>query len=325
MTFSCVFGPPRGRAGRGALGRLRPWVKALVPRAYELAAAARALRLRGAALDLFHETNHVPPDFDGPVVVTVHDFSVLLHPETQPRDRVRFFARQMPVRLPRAARVVVPTEAVRREAVSYLGLDPARVDVIPHGVDARFRPGPAGPERPILYVGNLEPRKGIATLVDAYRALAPELRRRHALVLCGDASRLDRKTRAKAERGVTPGRVELRGWSDERALRALYRTAAVVAYPSLYEGFGLPVLEAMASGAPVVSSDIPALREVAGDAAVFFPARDAEALAAALGRALQDEALSGSLRERGLARAREFTWRRSAELHVQSYRRALGR
>jgi alpha-1,3-rhamnosyl/mannosyltransferase len=327
MEFACVFGPPRGRAGRGALGRLRPWVKALVPRAYELAAAARALRLRGAEFDLFHETNHVPPEFAGPVVVTVHDLSVLLHPETQPADRVRFFAREMPRRVPRAARVIVPTEAIKQEVVRHLGLDPARVDVVPHGVDARFRPGlarGAGAETAILYVGNLEPRKGIGTLVEAYRALSPELRRQHALVLCGDSSRLDRKTRALIDRPAAPGRIEVPGWTDERALRARYRAAAVVAYPSTYEGFGLPVLEAMACGVPVVCSDIPALREVAGGATLLVPPGDPEALAAALTRSLEDEPLARALRTFGLARAREFSWRRSAELHVQSYRRALG-
>jgi glycosyltransferase involved in cell wall biosynthesis len=269
---------------RGLLKRL--------PFAYPLADAARAAVLWRERPTVYHETNHAAPPFNGAVVVTIHDLSTLLHPETQEPARARHFARKL--RSARhAQRVIVPTEAIRREVVERLEVANERVRVIPHGVDVRFRPGNGERGRFALYTGDAGPRKGLATL----RTALPE---GVELKLAG------------------PGH----GYVSDEELLALYRTAAVLVLPSLYEGFGFPLAEAMACGTPCIASDDPALLEVSGGAALHFPRGDAGALGILLRRVLGDAPLREELSRKGLERARAFSWPRSAAQHVEVYREA---
>jgi alpha-1,3-rhamnosyl/mannosyltransferase len=269
---------------RGLLKRL--------PFAYPLAEAARAAVLWRERPTVYHETNHAAPPFQGAVVVTIHDLSTLLYPRTQEAARARHFARKLRSAR-RAQRVIVPTEAIRREVVERLGVAQDRVRVIHHGVDAIFQPGKGERGGFVLYAGDDGPRKGLATL----RAALPD---GAELKLAG------------------PGH----GYVSEEDLLQLYRTAAVLVLPSLYEGFGFPLLEAMACGAPCVASDDPALLEVSGGAALHFPRGDAEALRALLRRVLQERPLREELSRKGLERARAFSWARSAGQHVEVYREA---
>jgi glycosyltransferase involved in cell wall biosynthesis len=314
---------PRAAARSGGpppLVRAASLVRALVkrlPASYDLAQAARAAALAARRdLSLYHETNHAAPRFRGPVVVTIHDLSTVRFPETQEAARARHFARALLRGARHAARIATPSEAIAREAVDLLGLSRDRVRAIPHGVASVFTPH--GARRPwrrpyVLYVGALNARKGLDTLLAAFAALPERLRREHDLLLAGP-----REKGAPDLRSAT-----LLGYVPDADLPALLRGAAAFCYPSRYEGFGLPLLEAMACGVPCVASDDPALVEVAGGAALHAARADPAALAASLERALDDETVRADLSRRGPLRASGFTWEKSANEHLRLYREAL--
>jgi glycosyltransferase involved in cell wall biosynthesis len=240
-----------------------------------------------------------------PVVATLHDASLFaLAP-----DPALLAREEPPYRLAarRAAALLTDSEFSRGELVHYLGLDPQRLTAIHPGVEPPGPPGELpdlglGPAEPfVLFVGEAEPRKGLATLGEALGRLGAAA---PALVVAGRAG----------ERAALPAQVRARilGHVDDPVLEALYRRAAALVYPSTYEGFGLPILEAMARGTPVITSDAASLPEVGGEAALYFAAGDVEALATAIARLLGDAALGADLAERGLRRAAEFTWERTA-------------
>lgn len=290
-----VFSP--GAPARG----LRPLVKRL-PFAYDLADAARALALKRERLSVYHETNHAAPRFRGPVVLTVHDLSTVLHAETQERARARHFARALLSKAKLASRVIVPSEAIAREVVEHLNVPLSKVRAIHHGVDARFTPGAGERRQFVLFSGAHGPRKGVETLLAA-------MPRETELVLAGPGH------------VPAPGVKALGYVTDEELLR-LYRTCAVLVLPSFYEGFGLPLIEAMACGTPCIASDDPALVEVSGGAALHFPRGDAGALKLLLARLLESAQLRAELSAKGIQRALNFRWSDCAAKHAEVYREA---
>ena len=276
-----------------------------LPGAYALAEAGRAVLLereRRRGLTVYHETNHAAPRFRGPLVLTIHDLSTVLHAATQEPARARHFSRALLTRARLAQRIIVPTEAIAREVVQHLGVEASRVRAIHHGIDARFTPGEGPCGGFVLFSGAQGPRKGLDTLRAAMPAGVE-------LVLVGPGH------------AASPG-VRAPGYVSEDELLALYRQAAVLVLPSLYEGFGLPLTEAMACDTPCIASDDPALVEVSGGAALHVPRGDAVALRAALRRVLGDAGLRKELSFRGLERARHFNWSTCAALHVEAYREA---
>jgi glycosyltransferase involved in cell wall biosynthesis len=289
------------QAGRSAAAR---------GRALALASARPGpLRRRLTGIDVVHFPLTVPvPRPDRRAVLTLHDVQHLDLPELFSRTEraYRRFAYDRPAR--RADAVIVISEFVRSRAVERLGLDPERVHAVPLGVDAgRFHPDDVGREPFLLYPARAWPHKNHARLLEAFalvRRELPELR----LVLTGGGHAA----------AAGPDGVEVRGPVPLDELAALYRRAACLVFPSLYEGFGLPPLEAMASGCPVAASDLPAIREVCGDAAVLFDPRDPESIAAGIVRALDD---AGPLAARGLERASRFSWEACARGHEAVYRR----
>ncbi len=309
----------------------------LLPGGYGLAEAARAFGLsamrREGRLSLYHETNHAAPQFDGPVVLTIHDLSTLRFPETQDKARARYFAQALREKARLADRVMVPTAAIGAEVAAELGVDRQRIRVAHHGVGPQFSPGPQrlpgalerrGIKGPyLLFVGAIDARKGLADLFNAYGALPAEVQRAHGLVLAGPEGSGSGPLQAllAARRA---GRAVALGFVADADLPALYRGAAAVCLPSRYEGFGFPLLEAMACGVPCVTSDDPALVEVAAGAALHAPRGDVSALAGQLEKALTSAQTRGDLARRGPARAAGFTWEASALSHVHAYLQALG-
>ncbi|HOG46146.1 MAG TPA: glycosyltransferase family 1 protein [Anaerolineae bacterium] len=289
--------------------------------------------LRRAGVDLVHAPVNVGPLVRAcPMVVTVHDLSFLLYPETfQPAQRLyqRTLARRT---AQRAERVIAVSESTRRDLVRHFGVPAERITVVPNGVDAAFRPLPAAevaafrrerglPERFLLCVATLEPRKNLPRLLEAV-ARVPEA---PLLVLCGGKGWYYDTIFATIERLGLQRRVHLPGFIPAAELPLWYNAATWFVYPSLYEGFGLPALQALACGTPAIVSHASSLPEVVGDAAILVDPLDVEAMAAALAQALPDGALAGSLREAGLARAAQFPWSRTAEETVAVYRAVLSR
>ena len=293
------------------------------------------LRRRLDGFDVFHAPGYVaPPRLPIPMVLTVYDLIALRHPRLAARSNVMHYRLRLPRSARAAARIIVPTECVARDVTEQFHIPGGRIRVVPLGVAERFRPpsaeavaalrgrhGLGGPF--LLFVGNVEPKKNLPTLLRAVAALRRD-GRPHALVIAGVRGWKCREVYAlPAELGIEDA-VRFLGYVPEDDLPALYGAAEAFAFPSLVEGFGLPPLEAMACGTPVVASDADALVETAGDAALHVPARDAAALADALRRVLDDASLRERLVEAGLARAAEFTWTRTAEQTRAVYREAVG-
>jgi glycosyltransferase involved in cell wall biosynthesis len=268
-------------------------------------AVPRALRRLQPALAHFQHA--LPLRCPCPAVVTIHDLSFERDPSVMSRLDRAVFRRVVPYAARRAGRVIAVSERTKADVVELYGISPEKIAVIPHGIDPAFRPGDDETGSYLLLVGAIQPRK--QPLVAAEAAAAVGL----PLVAVGPI-RDEGLATALRKRGV-----ELRGYVERDELSRLYRGAAAVLMPSRYEGFGLPVLEAMASGTPVVASPDPALREVAGDAALYAPPEQlAHAVRDALAR--RDE-----LRASGLERARAFSWAETARRTAAVYHEVLGR
>jgi len=318
-----------GRPRAGARGRIARGLRR------ELSYLPLELSRRAARLGV--EVLHCPVGLapvrsQVPVAITVHDVMALEHPEWFTRGN-RLQQRLLLGPAARSAAVVLtPSEFSRHRAIERLGLDPERVRVTPWGVDEVFSPDERSDEalarlgvrgRYLLTVGALRPRKNLEGALVAFEQLAghDDLE----LVVAGgrgwdDAELLDRLRRSPAA-----GRIRLTGRVSDADLAELYRGAECFLFPSRYEGFGLPPLEAMACGAPVVSSDRTSMPEVVGDAAVLVHPDDADGLVAAVEAVLASPERRAELSERGRRRAAAFTWERCARLTVEAYRSVLGR
>ncbi|NTU80748.1 MAG: glycosyltransferase family 4 protein [Chloroflexales bacterium] len=300
-----------------------PWEQMLAP-----------LLLRRIGADLFHGVlNVIPLACPVPGVVTVHDLAFIRFPQTfRAYNRTYLdFATRLSAR--RATRILAVSEHTKREVVGILGVPAERVVVTPNAARAHFRPPePAAlaafraakglPERFVFYVGTLEPRKNLTTLLEAYAEVA----RRHDVPLLvggGKGWLYDAVFKRLEELGLRE-RVRFVGYIEEDELPLWYAAATVFVFPSIYEGFGMPPLEAMACGTPVVTSNSSSLPEVVGEAGLMVSPYDPAAFAEAIDRVLGDADLRHELRARGLARARSFDWRVTAERTLAAYEAAAG-
>lgn len=303
-------GPHRLPVGHRVLNQL--WRRSLPP------------WIRGAAVQA---TTPLAPARLANAVVTVHDAVPWTHPETLSPQGVSWHRAMVERAMGTAKAVVVPSRAVADDLAGIFPAAIARVQVVPHGVtpmvppddaaDRRRRLGLTG--RYLLSVATLEPRKGLDVLIAAMAGpVAADVR----LAVAGQPGwgGVDLAAGA-ASVGVSPSRVQALGRLDDDDLAAAMQGAVALVAPSRSEGFGLPVLEAFAAGVPVISSDAPALAELSAGAALIVPREDPSALAAAIGAVLADPDLVASLRERGLARSREFTWTRAAGALWEIHRR----
>lgn len=321
-----------GAAAWGARARWRP----VAARPYSVSELWQlALAARRDHADLYHAPHYVcPPFLPCPAVVTVHDLIHLRFPPRHHHPVAPLYARLM-LRLAvrRGRRLITVSESTRRDLVERLGARPERIRVIPNGVGAPFEPADA-PERPdpallglgveppyFLFVGNPLPHKNVAGLLDAFAGLPPALGR---LVLVGiqPAARA-RVDGLSAARGLGD-RVRTLAPVPAAILAHLYQSARAVVCPSLWEGFGLAALEAMACGAPVLAANRGGLPEVVGDAGLLVDPTNVDALREGMYTLAVQEPLRAALRARGLARARAFSWRHVAEATVAVYQEALG-
>jgi glycosyltransferase involved in cell wall biosynthesis len=256
-------------------------------------------------------------------VSTVHDLVAFRYPETFPPGprRLKQTLLRRTARL--AAHIIVPSEATKRDLVEILAVDPERVTVVPHGVDPPPEAvgGPPHPRPYFLYLGTLEPRKNLVRLIQAYRTL----KRAHAdapdLVLAGKPGWLYTPIYQEAARVDPPHAVVFLGYVENARVWAWYRHAVAFCFPTLYEGFGLPVLEAMAAGCPVITADRGAVREVADGVGILVDPEDVGAIAEALRAAWLERSRLQDQVAAGVARARAWTWTRTAELTRAVYQR----
>ncbi|MEN9936086.1 MAG: hypothetical protein RLZZ387_2665 [Chloroflexota bacterium] len=325
--------------GRGALGlppnfRVRPSLLPTInPRVripWEQLLAPALLRLGGA--DVYHGVlNVVPLASPVPSVVTIHDLSAFLFPQTFRRVNRTYTRWAIRVAARRSARILAVSEFTKQEIVRWLCVPPERVVVTYDACDDRFAPpDPAElaafrrqkglPERFVLFLGTLEPRKNLRLLLDAYALAARDIDA--PLIIAGSKGWLYEPVLARAEELGLGDRLRFVGYVDQAEQPLWYAAATAFAFPSLYEGFGMPPLEAMACGTPVVVSSSSSLPEVVGDAGLVVSPSDPEELADALRRVVTDAELRTELRARGLRQARRFSWRETAERTLDVYRQA---
>ena len=263
----------------------------------------------------------------GALVATVHDLGFRRVPWTLREKTRRQLAESIDETMLRAARLITVSASVREELAEYGYASRDRVRVVHHGAgqleSLPAEPPPDSlPERYGLHVGTLEPRKNILRLLEAWEALGELMPDPPALVLCGGYGWRTDAIRRRVESAVAAGWAHHPGYVSSGQLAALYRGARVVVFPSLYEGFGLPAIEALAAGTPLVCSDIPALREVAGEAALYAPAHRPDLLAETLYQVLTDDVVRRRLGDAGRARRAEFSWGDSARRTLAVWREA---
>lgn len=281
-----------------------------------------ALDAATSKTDIFHASNlshHAPRR--ARLTATVHDLTTLLMPELHAQANIRadkIFSERI---LRRAAGLIAVSENSRQDAIRVLGISPERVTTIYSGIAPGYFD--AVPSRRIkqyaLYVGAIEPRKNLEALLDSWRLLRADLRDTFELVIAGPMAWAPKPTRERIHAEAT-----YLGYVPERELPGLIAGAAVFVYPSLYEGFGFPVAQAMAAGAPVITSNSSCLPEITGDAAMLVDPRSAEEIAAALTRLLESPTQRAELSERGKLRAKRYRWETCAAQSLEFFRRIAG-
>jgi alpha-1,3-rhamnosyl/mannosyltransferase len=302
--------------------RLNPWLKART--------------LRGLEDHVFHGPNYYLPPFGGRSVVTMHDLSPYLWPHSHPPERIRYMQAEIELSLKRAAALITDTQYTRLEVARHFGWPLDRLFAVHLACGAEFAPRSAAELTPVLsafdlvpggytlYTGTIEPRKNLATLLDAYGRLPHALRQRWPLVMAGYRGWASTALHRRIQQAEQQGWMRYLGFVPHRALPHLMAGARLFAYPSHYEGFGLPVLEAMASGVPVVCSNASTLPEVTGGAAAMHDPNDVAALFESLTAGLEDEIWRTKARAAGLEQAQRFSWSKCARETLAVYQAVSG-
>lgn len=293
----------------------------------------RALKNHGDFL--YHSPNYYLPPFAGRSVATFHDLSPFTWSHCHAPQLVRYLQKELKATLVRADALITDSEYTRKELAEYFSWPIERIHTVPLASSAEFHPRSADElsstlsrhgltvDGYSLFVGTIEPRKNIETLLDAYSRLPIEVRKRWPLVLTGYHGWRNESIHQRLESARREGWAFYLGFVPSEDLPLLFAGARLFTFPSLYEGFGLPVLEAMSSGVPVVCSNSSSLPEVAGDAALMCEAKDTETLTGLIQRGLEDEAWRSSAVEQGLLHAARFSWERCAMETLEVYRKVV--
>jgi alpha-1,3-rhamnosyl/mannosyltransferase len=284
---------------------------------------------------IFHGPNYFLPPCADIGVATIHDLSVFKFPETHPVERIKQFERDFVSSIGRAAHLITDTETTRREVIDFLAWPAERITAVPLGVSPIFTSRSGAEMGPclasyglvggvyVLCVSTIEPRKRIGNLLKAYQALSPRLREQYPLVLVGTTGWLSEGLHEEVNRLSRQGWLRYLQFVPEADLPLLYAGARAFVFPSRYEGFGLPVLEAMASGVPVITSNCSTLPEVTQGAALLVESDDIDALTAGIKKGLCDDAWRPEAISRGLTVARSYSWDNCVEQTVRVYRQLV--
>ncbi|MFN0137039.1 MAG: glycosyltransferase family 4 protein [Phycisphaerae bacterium] len=293
-----------------------------------------AFRLATRGCDIYHEPNHVPIRSPLPTVTTIHDLSGIIHPEWHPADRVAWYERGFARGVRQTSVFLAASEFTKREMITHLSIPADRIVVSYQAARDAFRPLADGereatrarlalPARFMLYVGTLEPRKNVDGLLDAYGRSPAALRRACPLLIVGAWGWKAEAIRAKLADQQLASDVRLLGYLHDPDLAALYSLCTAFVWPTRYEGFGLPPLEALACGAHVIVSDVASLPEVVGDAGVLLSPDDVESWTEAMRAAVEQTGdAAAAARVRALAQAQRFSWGEFARQTVAAYRMA---
>jgi len=283
-----------------------------------------------------HSPNYFIPEWVDCGIATIHDLSVFRYPETHPAERITAFERQFSKTLEKASHLIVDCETIRRELIEYTGFTPDRVSAIALGVDEAFQPVAKEDRTAILNkyglpmdgygltLAALEPRKRIDRLISAWSLLPKALLSRFPLVVAGATGWKNEQLRRQIERAAAEGWLIPLGFVPEQDLPGIYSGAKIFVFPSLYEGFGLPPLEAMATGVPTIVAAQSCLPEVTRGAAMEIDPEDVPAFALAIQNALEDDGWQRNAIARGLEVAGSYTWRRCVNETVELYERCIG-
>lgn len=313
------------RLVKGSLSRIL-WEQLILP-----------LKAKMRGVDIMHYPDHTAPLMRKfyPTVITVHDLAPLSFPRTFAKARRTYKALSIRRSVGMADRVIAVSEATKRDCMRLLNLPEDKLRVVYNGVSPEFRPIEDKrrleevrvrlglPEKMALYVGTLEPRKNVTGLIRAFGSLKSTKGLKHVLVITGMKGWLYGEIFKTVEKLGLYGCVKFTGYVDKEDLPCLYNLADVFVYPSFYEGFGLPALEAMACGCPVITSNTSSLPEVVGGAGILTDPRDREALAGAIYRSITNEGLRQRMRAEGLKRAKRFSWERCARETLKVYEEVL--
>ncbi len=301
----------------------------------QLVCGARLLRLKGQPDTVVHGPNYFASPSDFPTVVTFHDLSTFLYPETHPRSRVLRVEVMLKTAIREGFTIITDAQCTANDLVATMGVAANKVHAVHLGVSSSFRPLDVRESEPVLAryglthgaytlsVGTAEPRKNLVRLLDAYEALPSDIRSAFPLVLVGGKGWNDGPLLQRIERGIASGWVRTSGYVPEADLPFLYGGARLFVYVSVYEGFGLPIAEAMACGTPVLTSNTSSMPEVAAGAALLVNPNDTEEIREGLRQALQDDDWRAEAARQGLVRASELSWGKTVAETIAVYRKML--
>ncbi len=287
--------------------------------------------------DIYHFFNFiVPPRIKGKVITTIHDMTYELYPETMDKRNLKRIKEDIQYSVNRSDKIITVSESSKKDIIKFLNIDKSKIEVVYNGVEydrfnkyysedekSKVRVKYNLPENYILYMGTLEPRKNIESIVEAFSLLKKEStlsNKNIKLVIAGKKGWLFENIFNLVNKLNLKDEVIFTDYIDENDKSIIYNMGSLFIFPSLYEGFGIPVLEAMASSVPVITSNVSSLPEVAGDAAILVAPKDIKSIAKYMEKILADEELNKNLVEKGHEQAKKFTWESSAEKLVNIYR-----